>query len=161
MQREETVPEDYVTSVLSAAFRDSPFVCEAYSEFDRPLRSFGKLNTLLTHIHTQREQRARFFDLVIHYPGTKGYVRKTTINLKPEKCGGATWREKVEGWGLIQLQITYQDDPVAKCRIAANSEKRANAWAQTLHELRAPALWNWELVEKHTRRLIRVLRKGA
>ena len=84
------------------------------------------------------------------------------FDLIPEKCNGARWREKTEGWGLVSLQLTYEGDGMVKCRIAANSEKRAKAWEETSQEWLGPALaWNWPVVEKHCRRLIRRLRSDA
>jgi len=99
--------------------------------------------------------------MVVYYAAALGHVQTRTIALQPEKCGGAAWRETVEGWGLIQVQLQYKVGADVECRVAVNSEKRANAWAQTYPELRSPSLWNWKLVEKQARRLIRVLRSGA
>lgn len=161
MQREALIPLSQVELVLSSAFADTPLVYETYSKFDRSVRCFSNLDILKTHVQTERAEGAKYFDLTVHYPETRGHVHTKAINLQPEKCGGATWREKVEGWGLIQLQLTYQEDGVVKCRVAVNTEKRANAWAETVPELGAPSLWNWRLVEKHARRLIRVLRNGG
>jgi hypothetical protein len=45
------------------------------------------------------------------------------------------------------------------CRIAVNTEKRAQNWANTFIELKSPSLWNWKVVESQTRKLIRELKK--
>lgn len=103
----------------------------------------------------------RSVNLLVHYPEALGFVATRVITLQPEKCGGASWREALEGWGLIQLQLQYRVADFVEFRVAVNTEKRAQAWAQTYPEMGAPSLWNWKLVEKHARRLIRVLRSGT
>ena len=160
MQRVENIPLPHVHRVLGAVFVGSPLVCEAYSKFDQATRSFESLEALLAYIRAERELGIKFVNLVAHYQEALGQVRTRTIELKPEKCNGATWRETVEGWGLVQLQLEFKGD-TAECRVAVNTERRANAWAQTYPELGAPSLWDWKLIEKRARRLIRVLRSDA
>jgi len=162
MQRTETVSASHVHRVIEAAFANGrPVAYEAYSRADNAARSFANAEAVIAHIQSEREHTPGSILLALYYPGTLGAVKTTTINLEPEKCGGATWRQTVEGWGLIQLQIRYKTVGIAECRIAVNSEKRANAWAETYPDFGAPSLWDWKLVEKHARRLILVLRSDA
>ena len=161
MQREDTVSLDHAGRVLHAVFVGSPSVYEAYSEFERPTRTFHDANALIRHIEVERSGGKNYFDLTVHYPETEGYVQTKRIQLDPTKCRGATWREKTEGWGLINVQFTYQTEGNVKCSVGANSEKRAIAWSETLAYLHEPALWKWGFVEKQTRRLIRKLRSAA
>ena len=161
VERAEIIPSAQVGSLLAAAFKGTPLVSEAYSRFDFPLRSFGDPTSLERVIHAEREAGNKSVSLVVHYPESKGQVITRRINLLPEKCNGASWRETLEGWGLIQLQLEYQGGDTVKCRIAVNSERRAEAWAQTYPEFGSPELWDWQAVERHARRLIRVLRSGV
>lgn len=161
MQRTDTVADAYVPSILAAAFQGPACIYEAYSKFDRHLRSFPSLEGLLEYVSSERQLGERHVGLAVHYPDTDGHVHTRKIPLNPAKCGGATWRECVEGWGLIHVQFTFLEGGRASARIAVNSEKRARGWAPTVSDLGDPSLWKWKLVESHARRLIRVLRKGA
>jgi hypothetical protein len=162
MQREDRVPESSVGAIVAAAFTGAALVSEAYSEFESLTRHFRSADELLAHVMEARAQGRKYFGVVVHYEGTGGKVSTNRFALVPEKCQGARWREKTEGWGLVSLQLTYQDDQYVKASISANSEKRARAWEQTLEATLGPVeAWNWVLVERHCRRLIRRLRSEA
>jgi len=88
-----------------------------------------------------------------------GHVEARRISLDPKKCDGHTFRYSLDGWGLIQIQITENGQGLCECRIAVNSPKRAQAWADTYPAYQDPKLWNWPIVERHTRKLIRHLKK--
>jgi hypothetical protein len=124
------------------------------------MRSFSSLADLSEYIDTKRKQGVRHVALAVEFRDVKGHVRTRRIALKPEKCEGATWRETVEGWGLVHVQFAFLKDGLVECRVAVNSDKRAAAWASTNPDLRDPKLWDWKVVEKHARRLIRILRQG-
>ena len=51
--------------------------------------------------------------------------------------------------------------PVIQCRVAVNTQARAGAWASTHPEFRDPGLCDWIVVERHTRRIIRKMKKIA
>ena len=161
MQYEKIIEQTNVRSILNAVYENEAIVREAYSAFDKDIISFPKLDDLEKYIETELSNDNEFIQVVIYYRETKGFIQKKKINLKPEKCNGATLRYTMEGWGLIQLQINYKEPQAARCRIAVNTEKRATAWTETIPELKSPALWDWKLVEKHARRLIRILKKCA
>jgi hypothetical protein len=159
MQRTDTIPASHLAAILAAAMQDSD-VYEAYSEPERKLRSFPTLDRLLEYVDSKHKAGERHVALSVYFRDTKGAVETRRISLRPEKNGGATWREAVNGWGLVQVQFKFLQDGLVECRIAANSEKRAVAWASNHPAVDAPGLWDWKLVEKHVRRLIRVLRQG-
>ncbi len=161
MQREETVDEQGLNILLRAIYEGSPLVCEAYSKYDSDIVEFASSEALESYMESEISGGNTFIDFAIYYPSTNGFIEKKKIDLRPEKCNGAKKRFSIEGWGLIQLQMDLKCKPKIKCRIAVNSEKRANAWCETYPELKSPNLWDWKMVEKNTRRLIRVLRKCA
>jgi hypothetical protein len=161
VQRTDTIPATYLPALFAAAFEASARVYEDYSKYDRPIQSFPDPASLLAYVAHSQGAGARHLAFAVHFPDTKGHVRTRKIALKPEKCDGATWRECFEGWGLVHIQLKSLDERLVECRIAVNSEKRARAWASTAAELRDPSLWDWQRVEAHAKRLIRVLRKGA
>lgn len=161
MQREEIIDVESLGKVLAAAYQGNPVVSLAYAAFNEDLLSFPTLNDLEAHIAAECAAGRSWPNLVLHYPETNGLAIKRRIALDPERCGGATFRYAMEGWGLIQLQIRCKDTSAIKCRLAANTERRALAWAPTFPELGDPLQWNWRAVERHARRLIRVLRRSA
>jgi hypothetical protein len=160
VQRTDTIAVAYLPVILAAAMEGAD-VYEAYSEPERKLRSFPTLDSLLQYVDAKQKAGERHVALSAYFRDTKGDVQTRRISLRPEKSGGATWREAVNGWGLVQVQFKFLQDDLVECRIAANSEKRAAAWAASNPAMDAPELWDWKLVDKHTSRLIRVLRKGA
>jgi hypothetical protein len=139
---------------------DAAQVYEAYSDPERNIRSFSNLAELAEYMAAKQKEGVRHVALAVEFRGVKGHVETRRIALRPEKCNGATWREAVEGWGLVHVQFAFLKDDRVECRIAVNSEKRAAAWASNHPEARDPKLWDWKVVEKHARRLIRVLRQG-
>jgi hypothetical protein len=161
MQASEKIPLARANSVLDAAFADSAQVWEADSKVDQAILCFPSRAALAAYIQTERDLGKKSVNLAAHYPEALGRVLTTTVTLRPELYTGASWRESVAGWGLIQLQLEFEAGDTVAFRIAVNTEKRANAWAGTYPELGAPSLWNWKVVQKHARRLIRVLRSGA
>ena len=162
MQREDRIPESSVAAIVAAALTGADRAFEAYSEFESLTRHFRSADELLAHVVESRARGRKYFDIVVHYEGAGGKINTNRFALVPEKCQGARWREKTEGWGLVSLQLTYQDDEHVKARVSANSEKRARAWEQTLEAALGPVdAWNWVLVERHCRRLIRRLRSEA
>lgn len=145
--------------LINAVCTDASVIYEEYSDFETPTRIFHSEEDLAAFIVAGRGNGKNYYTLVANYDGTGGSARTRRFDLVPDKCNGAKWREKTEGWGLVSVQLTFQQDGRIKCRISANSQKRAEAWAATMWDrLGSPDEWNWPIVEKHTRRLIRKLR---
>ena len=159
MRREDLIPTSCVVELLKAAFVGGPTVYEAYSAFDASTKVFTDVDALVEHVSALRASGKKFFDFSFHFPQVGGEVSTVRFPLQPQKCGGATWREKTQGWGLINIQITDQPEAVSKCSVSVNSQKRAHAWAATLKELGDPERWNWKVVDSQANRIIRVLRR--
>ena len=145
--------------MLRAIFAAPATVYESYSGLQKPLRNFAQPEALAAFVASERADGIVHFGLSVHYADTDGCVYIETMELNPVKCQGATWRERAGGWGLINVQLAFQESATVTCCISANSEKRATAWMKTLPHLGDTALWNWSSVEKHARRLIRQLRR--
>lgn len=162
MQREDFLPYARMPDFVNAVCTGASAIYEEYSEFETPTRIFHSEEELTAFIVAGRGNGKNYYTLVAHYDGTGGSARTRRFDLVPEKCNGAKWREKTEGWGLVSVQLTCQEDGWAKCSVSANSQKRAAAWAVTMRDrLGSPDDWNWPIVEKHARRLIRKLRSAA
>lgn len=162
MQTTQLITRDGIGELLTCIFASgAPIVREAYSEFGRCTRAFPTLQSLRENIILGLEQGKTFFHYAIYYPEAKGFVLERRIELKPGAVKSHTHRFSQEGWGLIFLQITLKGPAVVECRIAVNSETRANNWQDTLDRLKEPALWNWEVVNRYGGRLTRLVRKLA
>ena len=162
MQREETLSISDLVKVVEAVFAvGDPAVFEAYSAFDSDIESFATATDLVAYINRPRSNNKGTLGFAVHYPDTRGFVEKRKINLIKEKCEGHSYRYSMGGWGVIHLQINLQKAPNVTCRLAVNTEKRANTWFATYPEVKSPDLWDWKAVEMHARRLIRELKKHA
>lgn len=163
MQREDNISNESLGKIIEAIYDGDPRVIEAYSEFDRDIREIPTKESLEQLISEEigKKNRHKSVYCLLLYPGSNGFVSKRKIQLDPKRCDGATYRYTMEGWGVSQFQLELTKPASIRCRFAANSEKRANNWAETYPELGSPSLWKWSVVEKNTRRLIRVLRKNA
>ena len=148
--------------VFGAVYQGSPVVTQDYAVPGCELIQFVDQPALEQYIAAELAADRLWANLALHYPDTGGLAVRERIDLNnPAAANGATWRYAIGGWGLIQLQLDFRQPGVVGCRIAVNSADRARAWAKPNHPLGEPALWDWPLVEKHARRLIRVLRKCA
>ncbi len=156
MRREDLIPTARAADLLRAASVGDPTVYEAYSAPDALTKVFIDEHALVAHVSALRASCRKFFDFSFHFPEVGGEVSTVRFALQPEKCGGATCREKTQGWGLINIQITDQPGAVSKCSVSVNSEKRAYAWAETLKELGDPERWDWKAVDRQASRIIRV-----
>jgi hypothetical protein len=161
MQSDLTISGSHLKAVIHAIFAEgNPIIEEAYSVPEEDVRRFDTESGLLDDIDRSFSGKVRWAYYMIYYPEAKGLVRKKRNDLLPEKNGGKRFRFTVEGWGLIQLQLSGVDDQKVKCRVAVNSEKRALTWFATYPDHGDPRLWDWKLVERHARRIIRVMKKA-
>ena len=145
-----------LTQAVFAAER--PEVYEAYSAYDRESTVFTAAEQLNELMVGEDATSKVFFDFAIWYPSCGGRVEKERIQLKPEKCEGHTFRYSIGGWGIFRLQCDFRRGPLIDCRVAVNSHKRALVWEPHYPEWLGVEEWNWQMVEKHERRLLRKLR---
>ncbi len=121
----------------------------------------GRASELIADIESEVSNGQMFLSYAVYYPDTRGYVAEQKVALNPRSCGGQYWRCPVGGWGIIQLQADLKCAPSIECRVAVNSQKRAEAWAATIPEFRDPGLWDWRAVQRHAGRIIRRMKKFA
>ncbi len=161
MQRQDRIRREALAQVFGAVYQSSPLVMQDYGVPGRELMHFNDQLALEQFICSEMTGGRVSANFALHYPDTGGLAVQERIDLNSPAANGAAWRYAVRGWGLIQLQLEFRDSAAVGCRIAVNSAERASAWAATYPQLGEPSLWNWPLVERHARRLIRVLRKCA
>ena len=162
MQHENTINNTDVSKIVDAIYAfGKPKVSEAYSKRGEDIVPFGSASDLMSYINEAISRKEVFLNFAVYYPEAKGFIKKEKIKLDPKACDGHTFKFRSDGWGVIQFQLDYRREPNVKCRFAVNTEKRANNWFGTYPKLKSPSLWDWELVQKHARRLIRKLKKYA
>jgi len=162
MQTTQHISTSQLDEVLRSVFASgSPIVKQATSDFDQPIRVFPTVESLREYMQYTAVSKQAFFSYSIYYPEGKGIVTERRIDLKPGAVPGHTHRFAPQGWGLIQLQCGFRNFPSLECRVAVNSDVRAQNWSATYPEMGSPDLWNWEVVNRHAGRLVRLLRKLA
>jgi hypothetical protein len=162
MQSTATLSRERFTELVEFVFElGAPVVFHVYSAYGQPLYSFRTASELIANIESAFATGQKSFHFALHYPDTKGHVAERKITLDPKKCDGHTWRYTVEGWGLIQLHGDMRRASAIECRVAINTQKRAEAWANTYPDFRDPGLWDWGAVQRHAGRIIRKMKKIA
>lgn len=161
MQATATLTREGFTELAEFVFDSSePVVFQAYSAYSQPLSRFTTRSEFIADIESEFARGQKLLNYELRYPDTKGHVAERKIALNPKSCEGHTWRFTVEGWGLIQLQAVLKDAKI-ECRVAVNSQKRAEKWSATYPEFRDPGMWDWKAVQQHAGRIIRRMKKIA
>jgi hypothetical protein len=139
-----------VVTVLSFVLAECQ-VFESYSMPGTPLRRF-----------TAPDEAKAIFDergpaglvLMLYAPSMRGEFAIERFELKPGAVPGATWREKISGWGLIQMEFPgLQAGKLRQASTNHNSEKRARLWAKTYPNLPPVEAWDFQEVSRISRRI--------
>ena len=163
MQGSADVDEQELGGLVNSIFETGqPVVYESCSEYGEKIKSFLSVNELMTDISSLYTKGIKFLNYGIYYPESKGYIEEEKIKLNPENCNGHTFRYCINGWGIIRFQCDFiKSSPNVSCKISVNTKKRAENWFSTCPNFKIPSLWDWAIVEKHARRLIRNAKKIA
>jgi hypothetical protein len=146
------VAEDIAALVAFALADVGTVVYEGYSVPDEPLRTFADAGAVLAALG----ENPHGMGLMLFASTMKGAPVKKRFNLKPGAVRGKSWRERISGWGLIQLEFSG----VRKGKLVAswmnhNSERRALAWESTYPQLGPAASWDFQEVARISRRVNR------
>ena len=122
-------------------------VFESYSEHGKDLREFKSMSECFT---AYNYEFAGSFLLQLWSPSVASKVFFKRIDLDPKKCNGATFRFRVDGWGLMQLYLgRAKDQEIEYSHFGHNSESRAKRWEPTyIDELGLVDDWDWQLLKK-------------
>jgi hypothetical protein len=160
MQGSATINREALSDLTKTVFEGiKPNIYTAYSEYEQEIMEFESPDKLNDYITKSRKSGESLLMFAIWYTNTNGHIDIKKIELNPKKCNGYKFRYSIGGWGIIQLQCDFKREPDINCRIAVNTEKRAQKWKDTYPNLGDPDLWDWNAVEKHARRLIRRMKK--
>ena len=160
MQGTEIVSRKKIDEIMQLAFHLGEVqIFESDSEKEKEIVEIKDFEQYLDYFQNAINSKKRHIAFGLHYKEANGFseIRKVTLN--PKYCGGKEYRYKIEGWGIIYIQLAFKEENI-ECRIAVNTEKRAENWESTNPELKSPSLWNWKIVESKVRNLIRELRKN-
>ena len=122
-------------------------VFEAYSEHEKDLREFKSVSAVLEAFYSK--PFGTFF-FALWSPSVSSNVSVRRIELKPEKCNGATFRFTIEGWGIMYFNLgRISGSEIDSSNFGHNSEKRARNWEVTLFDrLGSVEDWDWKLLNK-------------
>jgi hypothetical protein len=136
-------------------------VMEAYSRIGHRLRTFASLDEVRAASKVGRGHGS--LHLMVHASETGGDVRVKRIRLGGPHMKQGTWRESVEGWGLIQLLFsTPLKGSLGRSRIAHNSRARATKWEPTYGDrMDAVGAWDWVALQRAGRRIENHVRRSA
>lgn len=153
MQKSQTITPDKLFELCHAIFKESAKVLENTATTNCLPKEFFTADKFVSHIKQEIAAKKIFSHFAIYYPEAKGYyfIDKTVLNTEPK---GIECRYEPAGWGLIQLQIDFNDGLNIDVRITVNSLKRAEAWEATYPKFGEAKAWDWKYVERQTRRLI-------
>jgi hypothetical protein len=103
-------------------------IFQSYSDPEQPLKEFRSVEELINEINTQGYP----LQLVLWKKAFGFDYKINRIELNPKYCNGKTFRYRIDGWGLILLQVNGpKGNSLEASSISHNSEKRATAWEST------------------------------
>ncbi len=86
-------------------------------------------------------------------------IRRSTVAMKGQR---RSWREELEGWGLIQLYFgAVQGRSLSPSHTNHNTAARAAKWRATYPELGKPSAWDFAEVTRESSRINRFIRSLA
>lgn len=139
-------------------------VFESVSAYDSDLVEFTSFDQLWSRPETGKCIRKSHSMLLQLWPvKASNMVAISRIDLNPAKTKGATYRYRIEGWGLIQLYLGGLSElGLIVSHTNHNSEKRALHWAGAYQKaLGHPGDWDWSIVRSQSGMLNRHIRKLA
>lgn len=156
------LPLEALDRILKPIFCGEALVYEAYSEFDKDLKTFSSFESLkeyATRIATSNLCSDKDINLNIHYLKTGGRVYIEKVELNSDKCGGATQRYTTDGWGVINLVLFIKGNYFGIFTLHTRNENEAKDWEDTLPELGAYQDWDWTEVSYHFKYLEKEYKK--
>jgi hypothetical protein len=136
-------------------------VMEAYSPIGSALTSFRTIDGLRAALAEAAGPAS--LHLFVRVPEARGDVHIRRIEVGGPAYPHGSWRETVEGWGLIQLLFsTPRDGTLGRSRVAHNSKARATKWEATYDDaFGAVAAWDWKALDRAGRRVEAHVRRIA
>lgn len=140
-------------------------VFESYSEYEKNLVEFSNAQKVVDHYQLADFSKTpkRSATLMLWPIKASKNVKVNLISLNPKKCQGATHRYRVDGWGLISLELKgINKAGLQYSNTNHNTEKRATAWEPHYSNIMGPASeWDWKAVSSASRKLNNFIKKNS
>ena len=148
--------------VLGFVFQQSDCrVFENASALDSALVEFHSVAEIAEHFPLGHCAHLATSVSLMLFPVAAGSLVIERYSVDPAKCGGATYRFKPSGWGLIQLYLGGDfSGKIVPSHTNHNSEKRALTWEPIGRDTLGPVSeWDWSAVNGASRRINAFIRK--
>ncbi|MDK2772382.1 MAG: hypothetical protein KYX68_09180 [Flavobacterium sp.] len=161
MQRTEIINKEKLIELIDFILSDSKTeLYESYSEMESELVRISNFSEFENYFEHSTSEKKKQLGFGIYNPESKGTLSITKLKLDPKYCNGKTYRNRIDGWGIIYLHLNLlSTENEIECRISVNSKKRAENWKSTNPEFGNPELWEWKNVENRARKIINRLKK--
>ena len=161
MQRTEFIDKNELFELIEFILSDSKNeLYESYSEMEKEIVRINTLTEFQYYFRNRITDGKKQFGFGIYHPESKGKLTITKLKLDPKYCNGKTYRNRIDGWGIIFVNLNLLNvENEIDCRISVNSKKRAENWKSTNPEFGNPELWDWKIIESNARKLISRLKK--
>jgi hypothetical protein len=160
MQTWEIISKGVLGDVLAAIYASGdPIVKETSAYLDVGAKVFATAHSLRKDIlhNCNQKNDCRY---VIYYPAAKGVLFENPTKLNPGVSKNHTHTFRQEGWGLISLFIVPQNRSSVVCMVNTTPEPRASKWREEF-VLGDPTLWEWDVVQRNERRIIRPILRAV
>ena len=160
MQRTEFINKNDLFELIEFILSDlNNELYESYSEMEKEvirINNFAEFKDYFEHSISEKKMQLGFG---IYNPESKGKFSITKLKLNPKYCKGKTYRNRIDGWGIIFVHLNLLNvENEIECRIYVNSKKRAENWKSTNPEFGNPELWDWKIIESNARKMINRLK---
>lgn len=141
-------------------------VYQSYSDVEQPVKQFFSTDEVLNEFerrHPPNGAQTRCVLLQLYVRDAGPPVSFHRIALNPETCNGATFRYRVEGWGLVQLYLeSVWHGQLQNSHTNHFSQKAAAAWGPVVREASSePSIWDFKRITSFSSRFNREIRKRA
>lgn len=140
-------------------------VFESYSNYEKELVEFTNTKEVVEYYQLGdfSKKPNRSATLMLWPIKASDNVRVNRIELNPKKCQGATHRYRVDGWGLISLELKgINKAGLQYSNSNHNTEKRASAWEPNYCDVMgSPSEWDWKAVSSTSRKLNNFIKKHS
>ena len=160
MQRTEIIDKNQLFELIEHILSDSKTeLYKSYSEMEKELVRINNYSEFKDYFHHSISENKKQFGFGIYLPESKGKFSITKLKLDPKYCEGKTYRNRIDGWGIIFVHLNLlNNEKEIECRISVNSKKRTENWKNTNPEFGNPELWEWKIIESNARKIIKQLK---
>ena len=143
--------------LVEAAFQpEAPQVSSSESDLGEPLQHFSSPEEIRAKVASCAKEGIHSYAFALWYPSMKGSIHERKITLDPPR-EGKSFRYSLSGWGIIHLHLYFTAPDKLQCRVAVNTQARAESRESRFPNLGAASEWDWAVVETCAFRLSRQL----